>query len=85
MPSRAAVASLTSLALVSQLCDAFSFDSIWSRDVQSHSKRIERRDDDSGENKTVIPAPISVAPSQYWDGIGEDRIRDETERSHADG
>ncbi|KAI6897760.1 hypothetical protein KC334_g10127, partial [Hortaea werneckii] len=69
MPSRAAVASLTSLALVSQLCDAFSFDSIWPRDVRSHPRRIERRDDDSGENKTVIPAPISVAPSQYWDGI----------------
>ncbi|RMZ14259.1 hypothetical protein D0864_00238 [Hortaea werneckii] len=72
MPSRAAVASLTSLAFVSQLCDAFSFDSIWSRDIRSHPRRIERRDDDGGENKTVIPAPISVAPSQYWDGIASD-------------
>ena len=72
MPSRAAVASLTSLAFVSQLCDAFSFGSIESRDVRLHPRRIERRDDDGGENKTVIAAPISVAPSQYWDGIGED-------------
>ncbi len=48
---------------------AASFMSPWLRDVPLVETSLVKR----AQNTTTIPAPIVVAPSQYWDGIGRQR------------
>lgn len=66
MPSHAVATRLAGALILSHACDAISWPSLWPRDAHTRAGQLQRRADD--ENNT-IPAPISIAPSQYWEGI----------------
>ncbi|KAK4546905.1 hypothetical protein LTR36_001637 [Oleoguttula mirabilis] len=68
MPSPAgfrSALSLTTLLAVAHLSSALSLSSLWSPELRSRKRGISRRAD---KNTTTIPAPIDIAPSQYWEG-----------------
>lgn len=55
----------TTFLLAAQVSDALSFASLW---TIRQSRSLSRRS--SSQNATTIPAPVQVAPSQYWEGNG---------------